>query len=391
MVKAKNMMYVQDLEHLPFQDLNKCLEYIDKELKPMKYAGILHDKDRNEDDSLKQPHIHVMLQFENARSIDNVAKILGDKPQYIQQWKGDSTNGYSYLIHATTTAQEQHQYNTSEVVTNFDYENLMKQAKANMKYILTGKDELIIKGLLDKLYKDEITKEEIEQQLTGSQYAKAKTRIESVHQKLMEIKAEEWREYLRNNHLSIEVIWIYGASGVGKTRLAKDIVSKHEEDYFITGSSRDPFQHYQGQTKIILDELRPSTFQYSDLLKMLDPFNDDVMGASRYFDKPLTANTIIITSPYKPKDFYVRLTEDTRGFDLDIDSFKQLARRLGLVLYLSKEYIQVAFYDDKLDNFILEKSSKEPNPYITETKDDIILQNLKAEKLYKKVIHKIKS
>lgn len=208
MVKAKNMMYVQDLEHLLFQDLTKCLTHIEKELKLIKYAGILHDKDRNEDNSLKQPHIHVMLKFENSRSIDNIAKILGDKPQYIQQWKGDSTNGYSYLIHAATTAQEQHQYDPSEVIANFDYQNLMKQTKANMKYILTGKDELIIKGLLDKLYKDEITKEEIEQQLTGSQYAKAKTRIESVHQKRMEIKAEEWREYLRENNLSIEVIWI---------------------------------------------------------------------------------------------------------------------------------------------------------------------------------------
>ncbi|MGE7185704.1 Rep family protein [Peribacillus sp. NPDC006672] len=328
----------------------------------MKYAGILHDKDIDENNSPIKPHIHVMLQFENARSIDNIAKILGDKPQYIQQWKGDSTNGYSYLIHATTAAQEQYQYDPSEVIANFDYQNLMKQTKANMKYISTGKDELIIKGLLDKLYKDEITKEEIEQQLTGSQYAKAKNRIDAVHQKRMEIRAEEWREYLRNNDLSIEVIWIYGASGVGKTRLAKDIVSKHDEDYFITGSSRDPFQHYQGQKKIILDELRPSTFQYSDLLKMLDPFNDDVMGASRYFDKPLTANTIIITSPYKPRDFYIRLIEEARRVDLDIDSFKQLARRLGLVLYLSKEYIQVAFYDDKLDNFILEKSNKEPKP-----------------------------
>ena len=98
-------MYVQNLEHLPFKDLTECLEHIKKELNPIKYAGILHNKDVNGDGSLKTPHIHLMLQFENARSIDNVAKILKDRPQYIQQWKGDSTNGYSYLIHATTEAQ----------------------------------------------------------------------------------------------------------------------------------------------------------------------------------------------------------------------------------------------------------------------------------------------
>ncbi|WP_242303248.1 Rep family protein [Bacillus cereus group sp. BfR-BA-01495] len=391
MVKAKNMMYVQNLEHLPFKDLTECLEHIRKELTPTKYAGILHNKDMNEDGSLKTPHIHVMLQFENARSIDNVAKILKDKPQYIQQWKGDSTNGYSYLIHATTDAQEQHQYDVNEVEASFDYKDLIEKAKKRVKFTLTGKDELIIKGLLDKLYIGGITKEEVERQLSGSQYAKAKTRIDSVYQKRMKIVADEWREYMRENNLSIEVIWIYGASGVGKTRLAKDYASKYDEDYFVTGSSRDPFQHYQGQKIIILDELRPSIFQYSDLLKMLDPFNDDVMGASRYFDKPLTANIFIITSPYKPRDFYMKIIEDNKKFDLHTDSFKQLARRINLVLYLDKDSMQIAFYDSKLDNFFLEKSSKEPNPYIEVTKDEDLLQILKSEKLYKQVLNGIKN
>jgi len=181
MVKAKNMMYVQDLEHLSFKDLTECLEHIKKELNPLKYAGILHNKDKNDDGSLKTPHIHVMLQFENARSIDNVAKILKDKPQYIQQWKGDSTNGYSYLIHATTDAQDQHQYDVNEVIASFDYKDLIEKAKKGVKFNLSGKDELIIKGLLDKLYLGEITKVEVEKQLSGSQYAKAKTRIDSVY------------------------------------------------------------------------------------------------------------------------------------------------------------------------------------------------------------------
>ncbi|QJX60372.1 replication protein [Niallia circulans] len=391
MVKAKNMMYVQDLEHLPFTDLTECLKHIKKELNPIKYAGILHNKDISDDGSLKTPHIHVMLQFENARSIQNIAKVLKDKPQYIQQWKGDSTNGYSYLIHATTDAQEQYQYDVNEVVANFDYKDLIEKVKKRVKFILTGKDEIIIKGLLDKLYLGEITKEEVEKLLSGSQYAKAKTRIINVYQKRMEIVADEWREYMRENNLSIEVIWIYGASGVGKTRLAKDYASKYDEDYFVTGSSKDPFQHYQGQKIIILDELRPSIFQYSDLLKMLDPFNDDVMGASRYFDKPLTANIFIITSPYKPRDFYMKIIEENKKFDLHTDTFKQLARRINLVLYLDKDSMQIALYDSKLDNFFIEKSSKELNPYIEVTKNEDFLQNLKSEKLYKQVLNSTKN
>lgn len=387
MVKAKNMMYVQNLENLPFTNLNECLEYIKKELNPIKYAGILHNKDKNEDGSLKMPHIHVMLQFENARSIENIAKILKDKPQYIQKWNGDSTNGYSYLIHATTESQNQHQYEMDEVSANFDYIHLIVKTKKRIKFNLTGRDELVIKGLLDKLYLGEITKEDVEKQLSGSQYAKAKNRIESVYQKHIEIVADEWRNYMRKNNLTIEVIWIYGTAGVGKTRLAKEYASKYGENYFITGSSRDPFQHYEGQNIIILDELRPSIFQYSDLLKMFDPFNDEVMGASRYFDKPLTANVFIITSPYKPKDFYSKIIEENKKFDVGTDTFKQLARRIDLVLHLDKESLQIAFYDSKLDNFFIEKSSKTLNPYIEVTKNDDYVQALNSEKLYKQVLN----
>ncbi|GIO22516.1 Rep family protein [Oceanobacillus sp. J11TS1] len=385
MVKAKNMMYVQDMEHLPFKNLETLIHHIEQHIKPKKYAGILHDKDKKEDETCKKPHVHIMMQFENARSIDNIAKLLNDKPQYIEQWKGDSTNGYSYLIHATPNAQDQHQYDSSEVKANFDYNAFLQNTKKSIQFTTHGKSELIIKNLLDQLYTGEVTKKEVEEILTGSQYAKAKTRIENVYQKRMERLAEEWRKKMRETNQSIEVIWIYGESSVGKTRLAKDYASQFGSNYFITGSNKDPFQHYQGQEKLIIDELRPSTFQYSDLLKMLDPFNDDVMGASRYYDKPLTASTIIITSPYSPKNFYSKMAQDNKQFDWRTDSFKQLARRLGLVLCMDKTSMGIAFYDEKEDTFFLEKSSKQPNPYINITQNEVRLRNEKAESLYKKI------
>lgn len=389
MVKSKNMMYVQDINHLPFKNLTDCLKYIEKELKPIKYAGILHDKDINKDGTKKQPHIHVMLQFENARSINRIAKLLNDQPQYIEQWKGDSTNGYSYLIHATTNSQDQYQYDIDKVESNFDYVTLLENAKKNILFTTSQKDEIIIKGLLDNLYLGNITREKVEKQLSGSQYAKSKNRIEAVCQKRIEFIAEEWRKDMRENNQSIEVIWIYGDSGVGKTRLAKDLASKYEKDYFISGSSRDPFQHYKGQQLIIMDELRPSTFHYSDLLKMFDPFNEDVMGASRYYDKPLTADTFIVTSPYNPQKFYKKTMEETKKLDKRTDSFKQLARRLDLVLRLSISDICFATYDTKENNFFIEKSSKVTNPYIKTTINEVFLQNEKAESLYKKVINRV--
>ncbi|EHQ8213636.1 hypothetical protein KSO28_000519 [Listeria monocytogenes] len=185
---------------------------------------------------------------------------------------------------------------------------------------------------------------------------------------------------------SIDVIYIYGQSGTGKTRLAKDYAEKSDSDYFFTGSSRDPFQLYEGQSTIILDELRPSTFPYNDLLKLLDPFNTRSNAPSRYFDKLLTADLIINTSPYSPKEFYQRIIKSDKHFDEKIDSYYQLARRLGLVIFMTKDYMQVAFFDESWQDFVLDNSSKEPNPYKEDSVNNVLSQNQKAEKLYKAVL-----
>lgn len=47
-----------------------------------------------------------------------MAKILGDKPQYVEAWVGDANNGYAYLVHATRQAQKdgKHRYDPGEVI-----------------------------------------------------------------------------------------------------------------------------------------------------------------------------------------------------------------------------------------------------------------------------------
>ena len=47
----------------------------------------------------------MMLQFDNARLVNQVAKDIGDNPERLQVWKGNVENGFSYLIHATDNAR----------------------------------------------------------------------------------------------------------------------------------------------------------------------------------------------------------------------------------------------------------------------------------------------
>lgn len=390
-LKAINVMYEQQLEHLPKTFQRKTLDSIIKtltvKLNPIKIAGILHDKDVNENNELVKPHVHVVLQFKNQRSLQKLAKLL-EEPQgsAFQQWRGNVNNAYSYLLHQTADAKDKHPYSIEEVIANFDFEALMKKIAHDVKTSTKTNDEPIIRNCLDQIKLGTLTLKEAEEQLTGSQYAKAKTRLENVHQKRMALEAEAWRKKMIEKKRSIDVLWIYGEAGTGKTRLAKEYAENKGKETFLTGSSRDPFQHYQGEETIILDELRATTFLYSDLLKLLDPFNLASNAPSRYFDKPLTADTIIITSPYSPKKFYQQLLQLNKAFDSNVDSYYQLARRLALVLKVDKQIIQVAFFDDVCQDFILDKSTKQENPYRQETESSFQRQNERSERLYKEIL-----
>lgn len=154
----------------------------------------------------------------------------------------------------------------------------------------------------------------------------------------------------------IQVIWICGPAGTGKTRLAKQYADKADQPYFISGSSRDPFQGYAGEHTLILDELRPKTIQYEDLLRVLDPHNitDRVMAPSRYSDKALACDLIIITSPYSPRHFYNEIFSGTytaTGYAAVIDGFDQLDRRIALTIQMTDSEIYGVSYNSTVRRY----------------------------------------
>ncbi|HFR3475970.1 Rep family protein [Streptococcus suis] len=365
MVKARNVMFVQQIEYLNSSNLQGIIHDITEVLKPIRFAGILHDKDKGQNGDTVEPHIHLVLQFESARSLNNLAKLTEQPIQCFEQWRGSVNNAYSYLVHHTESNQDKYQYSPKEVIANFDYLLLLDTVEKNVTKRHEVNDTMIIDNLLDLLYTGEITKSEIEQRLTGSQYAKAKAKIEAVHLKQLENKSCEWQKEMREKNEKSIVIWLFGKAGTGKTRLARRYAKQFSETYFITGSIRDPFQHYQMEPVIILDELRPHQLDYSDLLKMFDPYNVKAIASSRYFDKPLLANVFIATSPYSPYDFFLELRKG-RHINADVDNYQQLMRRLTLVLEVSKQFIEMYSYDKHLGLFLKDGKQKLPNPYYQE-------------------------
>lgn len=366
--KTYHMMYEQQLEHLPVENVEKLIELIEERIKPKKYALIVHDKDAG-----KKPHVHCMFSFKNARWLHSIAKLLNEidsdtqtiKAQQLEKWDNRANNGFAYLIHATAKARKEgkYQYDPSEVHANFDYPAMIMQIKAEIKVKKAEHSgNKTVQDLLNLLYVGAITKKEVESQLSGAQYAQYRKKIEDVWAKRLQNMAEAWREEKKAQNAEIITIWIYGTSGTGKTSLAKEYARKSGEDYYISGSSRDIFQGYAGEHKMILDELRPESIPYQDLLRITDPhgIENETMAPSRYYDKALACDLIIVTSPFNPWEFYSHMFYDDRR---NIDKFGQLERRISLTVKMTQTEIIKVEYDRCKKTYEEVPGTSRLNPY----------------------------
>lgn len=356
-VRSKNMMYTQQIRHLPAKTIDQLIGQVEKTA-PKKYALIVHDRDVNEQGEPAEDHVHVMLSYENARSINSIAKELGDKPQSMEMWKGKAENGYSYLIHATKESSGKYQYPPSKVIANFNY---LEEIRRITEEVERSRQTANSKILLDSLYTGEISKEELEKRLSGSQYGRMKRQIEDVWSKRLQFQAAEWREEMKKSGKRIEVIWISGEAGTGKTSLAREYAEKSNRPYFITGSSRDIFQNYSGEHTMIIDEFRADMMKYPDLLRILDPFGSQVMAPSRYSDKPLVCDLILITSPYNPAEFYRQLF--SRTSEDSVDGLEQLLRRITLTIEMDASRIRAVEYDREAKAYRAVDNAEKENRY----------------------------
>lgn len=367
-IRARSVMLAMRKDVSPWSDTKALYDAI-MELGPKKAAAILHDKETDENGNLKAADYHVMMYFDNARSLNSVAKKLGVPPQNLEVWDQGVNNGFSYLLHRTSKARAEgkHEYDLSEVIANFDFKALMDtiEFEIGQAKIARGTSP---KAIMDAVYAGAMTPKEAEDLLTGSQYAIYGKKIEQLWSKRLQRLADEWRENMIDTGRQVKVIWIYGRTGMGKSSLALEIAEKHGA-YFKSGSSRDTFQSYKGEHVIILDELRERTILYDDLLKILDPFSvysGGSMAPSRYQDKALAADLFIITTPYNPYDFYMAVV---RSHSVQkMDKFDQLARRLTLVLEMDNDNIYPVQLVEDFDPFKDKKPQRipgvsRPNPY----------------------------
>lgn len=113
---------------------------------------------------------------------------------------------------------------------------------------------------------------------------------------------QNWLDKFRQEHLietvgkhnrdDLQVYYIWGKTGVGKTF---GVYKKHGYDdvYRVNSEHEHPFDNYQGQDVLLIDEFN-SSIKLQDLLQMLDKY--PYQFQSRYTNKWLCANRIYIVS-----------------------------------------------------------------------------------------------
>lgn len=136
-----------------YEEDNNFIEYInyivDKKFKNKnyKYLGITHDRDTNENGEIKKSHDHIVLYFDNPRTISSISKELGLPSNYIESYKSLKT-ALTYLIHFNQG--DKAQYSIEDT-----YGDLQNELKKYTKNVILSEEDRVLKilDLIDSYYK----------------------------------------------------------------------------------------------------------------------------------------------------------------------------------------------------------------------------------------------
>ncbi len=306
-------MYTSNLGYVPaaFKDKAAVQKWLDDNMpRGTKYAGIIHDKDvyTSADEATdashkagtpKTPHVHFSFYLPSAKTPSAFAKILNVPPQVVQIFHGENAkqNLFAYLVHLTEGSKEdgKHVYDYDEVITNFDYKAYVEGTKHSIESARLEKaevQEMVLNGSLryiDFVMNDDYTTFYLQNKTFVT------TLIDTVYKRRMNDHQRE----------PIDVLYICGGTGSGKTAFAKQYALEHYRDYCVSSSHNDSTQDYLGQDVMIFDDARPGDFTASEWLKLLDPYNNESTINSRYYNKYLAVKCIILTTVTPFEDFFV--------------------------------------------------------------------------------------
>ncbi len=278
------------------------------------YAYILHDKDPGTSN-----HWTIYLNF-GTSGVDTkqVADWFGLQESQVEKIKGRKTDALQYLTHSNDTQKNKYQYPVSDVIANFDFETEINNSK-------------IIGDFKNFSYAEQL---EYIETIPVSEKPSAYRKLET----LWKIRCQ-WLTLHTDRKL--DVMFICGKGGTGKTYYAKKLLKSMKLDYALSSSSNDPLQDYLGQKAIILDDFRDRSFNnFEDCLKLLDN-NTSSSVQSRFHNKVFNGEMIVITTSVPLHYWYRGKNADGKYYNVANEDFVQLYRRISCYVELTPEEITV--------------------------------------------------
>ena len=335
----------------------------------IEYAYILHENDVNEKGEVEQAHYHICMRktnktnfkFDMLKHAFPVGKIeQGRTWEYMLQ----------YLLHKNHPERTPH--TEQEIVTNIDRGTLDLYLKSTPSVKKRSALERNFDKLQDDILEYKIFQYQFREQLaTNKMFRKLMAEFDTKIEKAFAAQRAGLYEDYKHTR-SLEVIFIEGGGGCGKTALAMAYCQQRKWSYYIASDENDPMQDYASQQCLILDELRDDSFSYSSFMRLLNTYTGTTVQ-SRYYNKAFTGEAIIIPSYVPLNEYYKPDIKKKKKYVADENYYGdnalvQLHRRIKTLVRAEKDLFYV--YNHKKDgsNVLREKI---PNPaYLIKPEED---------------------
>ena len=323
-----------------------------------KWACILHDRDvyseldefknsEHKQGTKKPNHYHIYVNF-GSQSVKHtlVANWFKIGENMVQRIDTTANNCLLYFVHGTNDAimEGKYQYTWSDVKHS---SNWSPQVLAEQVQYIGHFEKFSYKEQIEKVHSIVDTQERVKMQELLDKSLKTEL---------------QYRSTFVDRY--IQVMFITGNSGSGKTTFARQLVEKmnyfdivpkeywrkepndsdkpfRHLDYGISGMSNDVFESYKGEDVYILDDMRDTSFDLPDLLKFLDNHTNSSVKV-RFANKCFVGVLLIITSTVPLSKWYKDLKRS------GIESLKQLYRRINSYVIVDDK--EITFYEDINDN-----------------------------------------
>lgn len=251
----------------------------------------LHDKDQT------NIHCHIVIQNKSTIEFDTIKNLLpyGD----IEKQRGTNKECFEYCLHKDKKSleTEKEQYDESCLKTNIEDLEVWKKSGNGLgaRNDLIKIVDMIQNGASDLDIMNEYP----------SQYLLYSKSISAIRQDyLKETKGNDFR--------NVEVIYIYGSTGVGKTRSVMEKYG-YKNVYQVTSYATGLFDGYSGQDVIIFDEFR-SSIPIAQMLTFLDGY--PLQLPCRYNNKTALFTKIYIISNIPLSKQYPNIqTDEPKTYD----------------------------------------------------------------------------